>query len=229
MLFFSYSPSWYMLSLFFWGMASSLLLKSLSIRKLLIFTLITEIASFIFVNKYGGLFSIMRTLQFYPYFLAGYIYENKLEHITEYRKSITWGGVIGITFILLTAGRLQHQIDFQRAGLFDLASLTSLNLISLFIFRYMVIVSSVMISATVLLLTYGNNRIKRVATYGHGTLFIYFSHIFIYAVVSRHDLSLPQSLLLTLISLPILTYLSTKKYSILIMNPISSIINKKYK
>jgi len=93
MLFFNYTPSWYMLSLFCWRIASSLLFKSFCIRKLLVYAIIMEILSFIFINKYGGIFSIMRTLQFYPYFIAGYMMKNKLEYITGYKKTITsWGG-----------------------------------------------------------------------------------------------------------------------------------------
>lgn len=83
MLFFSYSPSWYLLSLFCWRMASSLLLRAFGIRKLLICSIVIEVLSFIFVNKDGGFLSLMRTLQFYPYFVAGYLMKDKLGHINK--------------------------------------------------------------------------------------------------------------------------------------------------
>lgn len=43
-------------------------------------SIVIEVISFIFINKYGGLLSLMRTLQFYPYFLAGYMMKDKLGH-----------------------------------------------------------------------------------------------------------------------------------------------------
>lgn len=92
MLFFSYSPSWYLLSLFFWRMVSSLLFRSFGIRKLLICSIVIEVLSFIFVNKYGGFLSLMRTLQFYPYFIAGYMMKNKLGNINRRGKLILQSG-----------------------------------------------------------------------------------------------------------------------------------------
>ena len=119
MLFFGYSPSWYLLSLFFWRMTSSFLFRSLGIRTLLMCSIVIEVLSFIFINKYGGFLSLMRTLQFYPYFIAGYMMKNKLGNIGRCSKLILQLGVIAIAFILLTSSRLQHQVDFQRAGLLE--------------------------------------------------------------------------------------------------------------
>lgn len=92
LLSFNYSPSWYMLSLFIWRMASSILFKSFCIRKLLICAIIVEIVSFVFINKYSGYFSLMRTLQFYPYFVAGYILKNKYEDVLQNKKILYMGG-----------------------------------------------------------------------------------------------------------------------------------------
>jgi len=91
----------------------------------------------------------------------------------------------------------------------------------------MVITSSVMIGANILLLVSRNNLIKRVAKYGKGTLFIYFSQTLIFAVLSRYNLLFYQSLVLTILTVPLLTYIATKRFSKFIMNPISS--SMKYK
>lgn len=143
------------------------------------------------------------------------------------RKFCIWGGVISTIFILLTSNGLQHQIAFQRVGLLELSHLTNHNIISLWGFRYMYIASSVLISAMVLLLASGNQIIKKVAIYGQGTLFIYFSHIFLYPIVSGNNPSFLQSLLLTIVVLSTLTFLSTKKCCVLTMNPISNMINRR--
>lgn len=226
MLFFGYTPSWYLLSLVYWRLASSLLFKYVDVRKLLIYALVVEIFSFVFINKYGGLLSLMRTLQFYPYFVVGYMMKNRLGNMNKYGKIILSGGVIAIAFILLTSSRLQHQVDFQRAGLLELAATTDLSVISLFVFRYAVIISSVMISGAILVWTSRSNLIKRVANYGQYTLFVYFSQTLIYAVLSRYNLLFYQSLALTILAVPLLTYIATKKFSKLMMNPIDYLIKK---
>ena len=92
MLFFGYTPSWYLLSLVYWRLASSLLFKYVDVRKLLIYALVVEIFSFVFINKYGGLLSLMRTLQFYPYFVVGYMMKNRLGNMNKYGKIILSGG-----------------------------------------------------------------------------------------------------------------------------------------
>lgn len=229
MFFFNYSPSWYLLSLCFWRMMSSWLFKFFDVRKLLIYAIIVEFVSFILIHKYGGFLSLMRTLQFYPYFVSGYILQNKLECLNRKVKIILQlGGVVAAVFILLTSSRLQHQIDFQRAGLFELQSLTNHSIMELLAFRYAVIVSSLMMSVMVLCWALNNNFIKKMAIYGKNTLFIYFSQTLIYAVLSRYNLLFYQSVLLTILVVPLLTYVSIKDFSKFMMNPISSLI-KKYK
>lgn len=97
---------------------------------------------------------------------------------------------------------------------------------SLFFFRYAVIASSVIVSGAVLVWASGSNIIKKVSAYGQGTLFIYFSQTLIYAVLSRYNLLFYQSLALTVLFVPLLTYMSTKRFAKNIMNPISILIRK---
>lgn len=224
LLSFNYSPSWYLLSLFFWRMASSCLLKHFRLRTVFVCAVAIEVVSFILMDRHGGYLSLMRTLQFYPYFVTGYMMKGKMDSILRYKPIILLGGVISITFILLTSSRLQHQVAFQREGLVSLSSITEHGMISLWAFRYAYIVASLFVSAMVLTLAYGNDCVKRVARYGQGTLFVYFSQTLVYAVLMRYELSFCQSLTLAVLIVPLLTYLSTKDFSKWVMNPISSLI-----
>lgn len=117
-------------------------------------------------------------------------------------------------------------MDFQRAGLLDLSFMTNHSVMSLFFFRYAVIVSSVIISGAILVWVSGSDFIKKISVYGQGTLFIYFSQTLIYAVLLRYNLLFCQSVALTVLFVPLLTYMSTKRFSKFIMNPISSLIKK---
>lgn len=84
-----------------------------------------------------------------------------------------------------------------------------------------------MISGAILVWASQSNLINRVATYGQYTMFIYFSQTLIYAVLLRYNLLFYQSLVLTILVIPIDTYIATKKFSKLMMNPINNLI--KYK
>ena len=92
LLSFNYSPSWYLLSLFFWRMASSCLLKHFRLRTILVSAVVIEIVSFILGDRHGGYLSLMRTLQFYPYFVAGYMMKGKMDSILRYKPIILLGG-----------------------------------------------------------------------------------------------------------------------------------------
>lgn len=222
---FGYTPSWYLLSLVCWRLMSSLALEKTSSVILLIVSIIVELITFVATPNYGGLLSLMRTFQFYPFFVLGYALKSKLNLITTYKKVIISLGVFSLAYILFTSCRLQHQVFFQRAGLLEFTEYTDHSLIWIFLFRYSVIISSFFICAFMLLFLHNNTAIQKVSKWGQGTLFIYFGQTLLYPLAIRYCSTLTLSLLASAVTIIILTCISAKPLSKLIMNPICTLFS----
>lgn len=222
MLDFSYTPSWYILSLIYWRVFSSILLKIINVKKTLILSLLLEMATFVAVSKYGGVLSLVRTFQFYPFFILGHAMKNNLHVLERFKKPIGLIGFMAIIYVLITSSFLQHQCFFQRAGLLELNKYTQHSLLWLFVFRYSIILCSTAICAWILLLSYSNHYMHKVSQYGQGTLFIYFGQTLLYPFAMRFCSTFTFSLFLSAFVIVILTYLSRTRISMWVMNPIST-------
>ncbi|WP_217932686.1 acyltransferase family protein [Bacteroides caecimuris] len=224
---FGYTPSWYVLSLVCWRLMSSLALEKISNTQLLVTSIILEVITFIAIPNYGGLLSIMRTFQFFPFFVLGYVLKGKLSLITNYKKVIIPLSVISLAYILYTSCRLQHQVYFQRAGLLEFTEYTDHSLLWIFLFRYSIIIISAFICALMLLFLHNNTAIQKVSKWGQGTLFVYFGQTLLYPFAVRYCGTLTLSLLASAVAIIILTYLSTKPISKVLMNPICTLFSKR--
>lgn len=227
MLFFSYTPAWYLLSLIYWRIASSLLIGKYNVKIILIFSILLEVVTFVVVPKYGGFLSLVRAFQFYPFFILGYLMKNYLSLLEQFLKPIIFIGVISLFYIMITSCYFQHQCFFQRAGLLELKQLTEHSLLWILAFRYSIIVSSTAVCALVLLLSYRSNYLQKVALYGQGTLFIYFGQTLLYPISLRYCSALTTSLIASAFAIIFLTYLSSKPLSKWIMSPITSLLASK--
>lgn len=224
MINFLHSPSWYLFSLVIWRMVSSFLVKKC--KYILLLSIICAVITFVIIPKYGGYFSIMRTFQFYPFFVIGYVLKGRLSNIKKYNIIIIILGITSCALILLTSCRLQHVIFFQRDGLYSLAKVSGQGYLYTFCYRYLMLALSVLFSAFILLIFYNNQRIQRVAEYGQYTLFIYFGQTLLYPVVTHITQSFIMSLCISFAALMLLTFLSQKPFSKILMNPISTLISK---
>lgn len=91
-------------------------------------------------------------------------------------------------------------------------------------FRYGYIVASLFIGGLIL---WGVNRsrwVQRFAAWGQGTLFVYYGHIFLFALVCKLQPSLTESLLWAAAVVVLLSYVSKKSFSRILMNPVSALL-----
>lgn len=224
MIDFSFTPSWYLLSLVCWRIQSSVLAYYFSDKKILILSITIEIISFLLFTIYGGTFSIMRTMQFYPFFMIGYFLKKNAKHtITKYAKSLYYASMFAIIYILITSCRLQHQCFFERAGLLELSNFTKHGLLWLYIFRYSLILSSLFISLSIFLISQNNRVVCMLSKYGKSTLFIFYGQTLIYPLATKYCTTISTSLILSALSIIILTKISYYPMSEVLMTPITYI------
>ena len=214
------TPAWYLICLVSWRLLTTLALRKMSVKTLFFISVFFELTTFLTCSKYGTLLSIIRTIQFYPFFLLGCLMKNKLDILDNKKILMYFGSLISIVFIYFSSSRFLHLVEFQRGGLMDLTPYTSLNPYSLFAFRYAVIISSLFISATILTLAKSSNILKRFANYGQQTLFIYYIHIFVYAIVIKIYPSFLMSLLFSFVYIILITILSKFPKIKWLMNPV---------
>lgn len=217
-------PAWYLLSLVYWRIGTIWLLKRFDIKQIFVMSLALDLISFLTI-KYGGFMSIGRTIAFYPFFILGYYLKDHLMEITyQCKKSFVILGVLSLMFIIVTSGVLQFQIEFQRASLLDLRQYTETPTYLIFIYRYIILVSSLFISALLLIIVEYFTFIQKLALFGQSTLFIYYVQTFMFAIIGIVNISLTQSLIIAFLTVPILTHFANYSVSKYIMNPISSTI-----
>lgn len=223
---FNNAPSWYLLSLVCWRLMTSIALDKIRVAKLLIASAVLEVITFVLIPKYGGVLSIMRTFQFFPFFVCGYALRGRINKISIHKKHIIILGIISLVYILYTSSRLQHQVFFQRSGLFVFTKYTDYSLLEIILYRYSLIFSSVCFCALILLFFHNNITIQKLSKWGQGTLFIYFGQTLMYPFASSYCSTLVLSLLASAIAILLLTYISTKPISNILMNPISTLMSK---
>lgn len=221
---FGYCPSWYLLSLVCWRLSSSIFLSKLSAKVTFILSIALEILFFLAIPRYGGLFSIMRTIQFYPFFVLGYVMKGRIKLLCTHKLITIVLGLLAIIYAIYTSSRLQHQVFFQRSGLIELSQSTDMSIMGLFLFRYSLIISSVLVCLMILSLLYQSKIIESFAAFGRGTLFVYFGQTLIYPFAVYYCSSLTLSLIASFLAVVLLTYLSFKPISKWLMNPVLSLL-----
>lgn len=169
----------------------------------------------------------MRTFQFFPFFVSGYALKDKMNTICNFKKQIIPLGALSLVYILFTSCRLQHQVLFQRAGLMELTNYTNHSLTWIILFRYSIIISSILICDLILIFLHNNTAIQIVSQWGQCTLFIYFGQTLLYPFANRYCSEFALSLVVSVVAIIILTYLSTKPFSKVLMNPISTLFLKR--
>ena len=228
LLLFSYSPSWFLLSLFFWRLVTSFLLnKRLDIKQLLLYSVVLECFSFLLLNRIGGVLSIMRTIQFYPLFVLGICSENYGRFFEKGKKSVVLAGVIALIVIIMSSSRLQHQFFFQRGGIKDLMGYTEMGILPLITFRYTILLCSLFLSAAVLFFTHKSSVLKSFSLLGQNTLFIYFGQTILYPLVLSLSPDFFQSILFSIVAILFLSFVARYNWSRIIMMPVSSLIKFK--
>lgn len=225
LIYFGGDPAWFLLCLIYWRVGTNLLLKYLTAKRILLLTIVLDLMSFLII-KYGGFFSIARAIAFYPFFMLGYCLKDNLkEIIVKYKGVFLVIGVLSIVFVLITSSILQFRIEFQLANVFDLQQYTDMNVLTIFAYRYILLLCALSIGGFLLVLINSSNMLQKFSKFGRTTLFIYFIQTFGFAIIGRCDLLLWQSLIIAFASIPVFTYLGQQKFASYIMTPISHVMH----
>ena len=111
-------PSWYLFSLVCWRVTSSYTLRRIAFKQLFIISILISISLFVVLNKGEGLFGIMRTVQFYPYFLLGYAIKQDTVKIRSFNQSpIYIIAAISIIAIMFLSSYALYTLEFQSIGM----------------------------------------------------------------------------------------------------------------
>ena len=222
--YFGGDPAWYLLCLIYWRLGTNILLTRFTDKQILFFSVIVDFMSFLLI-RHGGFLSIERGIAFYPFFMIGYCLQDKLEKIIEkYKRIFLVSGVLSIIFIIITSSPLQFQIEFQRSSIVELSKISNIGIHRLFIYRYILLVCAICISGLVTVIVNMSEKVQKLAVLGRRTLFIYFIQTFILAVIRKYDVTLIESLVIAITTIPIMTYLAKFDCSRYIMTPICSTI-----
>ena len=229
-------PLWYLLSLMFWrymayytGIISERIGGGNRRNKYVIqlsVAVLVYLLSFVLI-KYGTFFSIMRTCQFFPFFMVGFCLSQKnVEHI---RKDITLrvflvlSTLICIVILVLYSGPKLCAINFSKYNLFSLSEILELSYASTLALK-------ILVNLMALLICFGFLAIFRApkwfCLYGNSTLFILCLHVPLYYISAHLCSNFYIGIFIGLIVTISLTIVSLSIKSKEILYPITFIINQ---
>lgn len=221
-------PSWYLLSLVCWRVTSSCALKRITFQRLFTISLLVSIILFVVLNKGEGLFGIMRTAQFYPYFLLGYAIKQDMIKIRSFNQIPVYIiAVLSIIAIMFFSGYALYTLEFQSIGMLRWSKLFSMSVLCACKGYLFVRISSLAVSYSVWKLIILPNN---VALFGSASLLIYSLHTMDLPLMYKYCTSLWQTLIIGQLTIVVAMALFKTRLSNLITNPfttILSIINSK--
>lgn len=230
-------PLWYLLSLMFWrymayytGIISERLVGEGNKRYKFIIQLsvavLVYLLSFVLI-KHGTLFSIMRTCQFFPFFMVGVcLSKNTLEHIRRdktLKVFLVLATLICIFILVLYSGPKLCAINFSKYNLFSLSEILERSYVSTLVLK-------ILVNLMALLICFGFLALFRApkwfCLYGKSTLFILCCHVPFYYISAQFCSNFYVGILIGLIVTISLTVVSLSKKSKEILYPISFIIKQ---
>lgn len=230
------SPLWYLVSLIFWRWMAYGMDKALSIRgmelaeggKKLLFVILSVIISnlaFCLINEIDGcFFSLMRTFQFFPFFVIGHCITQRQMALLQ-KKPIVLGllalTVISVVLICHYAGSDYNAILYSKYGIKDLQSILGTDFAATFLIRF----TCFLISLTLSLFFLSIFRCPHwVSNNGTSTLFILCTHVVLYYIVRQMD-SLIITFIIAIFTITILTWMAKQKVSHWLLYPFSSFLS----
>lgn len=219
------NPSWYLLALICWRLASGFLFSKMRFSRVLGLSIAVEIISFLLIRRSSWL-PFGRILLFYPIFLFGHGMKGKISELRRWKWMIYTFGLLSLAFILMTSGRLQHLLLFNRTGLRDFID-QPYPLHVIYAFRYLLVACGVLISLSLLLATNGKKLIESISRFGKSTLFIYVGQTWLYAPIFRVNPTFVESLALSAVAIVLLTFMASWPMSKVLLNPVSTLLSRR--
>ena len=221
-------PSWYLFSLLCWRITSFYVLRRMAFQRLFTISLLLSIILFVTLNKGEGVFGIMRTAQFYPYFLLGYAIKQDMFKISSFNQILVYIlAVLSIIAIMFLSSYALYSLEFQSIGMLRWSKMFGMSVLCAVGGFLFVKISSLTISYSVWKFIKLPNSI---ALFGSASLLIYSLHTMILPLMYKYCTSLWQTLIIGLLTIVLAMALSKTNLSNLITNTFTtvlSIINSK--
>lgn len=186
--------------------------------------------SYVFVNRNEDCFAFMRTMQFFPFFVMGYLGDEKLLSKISFRENsmvLIVLSLFAVFGIFSFSGRNLHILEFQRSGILSIMNTYQCSYIYALLLKTVLLLVQIILCYTILLLFCRLPKlfIEFSSLYGHHTLLIYFLQDIATKALTYHMKlpfwsAFPFCILLIIISLCIA---KNKMLSSFVLNPISEL------
>lgn len=215
-------PSWYLLSLLCWRAFSSFALRRTGLKRLFVSSVVMAVVAYVTINKGEGLFSIMRTIQFYPYFLLGYAIR---QGVLPNRSNSEWPVFVlsglSVIAIMLLSGYALYTQEFQGIGLAHWCRQFGMSLLVGGGYYLFIKIASLAISYVVWRVL---KMPDALAPYGRSSLLIYSIHTMTLPLIYNHCTALWQTSVLGVLTILATMLLSRARWSVFLTNPMSTIL-----
>lgn len=215
-------PSWYLFSLVCWRLLSNVLLRHVSDTRLLVYSIVVSVLAYILLNKGEGLFSIMRSIQFYPYFLLGYTMKTGSVSLNRVPKTPVYivSGIITTVIAMLVSYPLFAQ-ECQSTGLFRWCDTFNKSIVAGGGYYLLVKIASLANSFTI---WKGIKVPDSICTYGQSTLAVYAFNTMTFPLIYHYCTHLWMSICAAILTIVISLFLNRIGLAKYLINPITSII-----
>lgn len=221
---------WYILSLIYWRYMLYWLVvkKKLQTKSLLVCSLLIMLITFFLpIKHYLGFLTLMRTCQFFPFFVIGYCLSERiiwqLRNIAYCKWILNILTAVFLFFVIIYSSRQLHVLEFHRDTIFSIEDQFEWSFPQTLIYKSLVILVSLIISFSLITIGHFSTIFEK---YGRYTLsFFFLQGIIVHKIV----MVLPANLFLELlvsIAVIILGGAICDKLS-WVMNPISTYVKRK--
>lgn len=216
-------PSWYLFSLVCWRVVTNVALRRCRIENLIITSIVLSVMAYLVINYGEGIFAIMRTIQFYPYFLLGYAIRQGLVDAEKLPKqTIFFASLILTVIVALLSNYALYTQEFQGVGLFRWCNQFGMPLL---VGGGWLLVKTVSLTNSFVVWKYVRMP-SRLASFGQSSLLIYAIHTMTVPLIYQHCKVLWLTLLAGVVTLAIGMLISQCRIAIFITNPMTTIIDK---
>lgn len=138
------SSYWYLIALIVWKIVYYLLGKILHKNSVILLLSIAMVPiSMLLINKHNEVFSIMRAICFFPFFMIGtMLSEGSIRKIKSYRIFLAVLAIIIFILIMTLSSRYIHELEWHRKGVFQLNEEYGYSVLSIFLCTLLIYGSS---------------------------------------------------------------------------------------
>ena len=214
-------PSWYLFSLVCWRAIGNLALKKMPFKCLFALSALASVMLYIVLNVGEGMFGIMRTVQFFPYFLFGYALSLRIINLETPKSSFLYViATMSIFVFMLYPTYAIHTQEFQNVGILHWSKMFGVNILGAAeVFLFVKIASIAM--------SYAVWRIVKlpdcVTYYGKYTLLVFIVHTMFLPLMYRFCESLWQTTIMGVFTIVGALLVTKTKLHVFVINPISTV------